>query len=171
MKRIIRVQNIKRDGIQRIEYDVDQEELEKIMKHELGRTLIISTRKKWDEKEIINSYRGMYSIESAFKNMKHQEFLHWQPAYHWTDTKIQVHALYCVLALLLASLAHKKVQKAGINISLPSMLEELSKIREVALIYSKGPKSKQKCQLTLSSMSPKQKKLADSLEIAEALKG
>ncbi len=169
MKKLIKVKNEEKDGIQRLQYDVDRKELDRILNEELGRTLLISTRRELSTEEIVKNYRGMNTIENAFKNMKHQEFLHWQPAHHWTDQKIKIHGLYCVLALMLASLAHKTVQEAGIDISLPSMLDELTKIREVALIYSVG--SRKKIKLSISRMSPKQKKIADALEVAQVLAG
>ncbi len=56
-------------------------------------------------------------------------------AWHWTDRKLRVHAFYCMLALTLATLAHKVVTEAGIDLSLPAVLKELSAIREVAIIY------------------------------------
>jgi len=169
MRTLIRVENGAKKGIQRIQYNVDQDELNRMMQEELGRTLVISTRREQSVGAIIKAYRGLGEVEKAFKNMKHKDFLHWQPEFHWTDQKIKVHALYCVIALLLASLAHKTVREANIEISLPAMLEELSKIREVALIYSKT--TKQKNTLTISRMSPKQTKLAEILEVHEVLRG
>ena len=74
--------------------------------------------------------------------------------HHWTDQKIHVHALYCVLALLMATLSHKIVKDNGIDVSLPKMLDELSHIREVLLVYSgfsaKGPK---KSKFAISKMT------------------
>ncbi len=40
--------------------------------------------------------------------MKNVAFLRWQPAYHWTDKKLRVHGCYCILALLLSTLARKE---------------------------------------------------------------
>ena len=49
--------------------------------------------------------------------------------YHWTDTKIQVHAFYCVLALLLTSLLQRD------PLSINRMLEELGGIRVTLVVY------------------------------------
>ena len=43
---------------------------------------------------IIGTYRSLTHIEDVFKNMKNTDFLHWQPAYHWTAQKLTVHGLY-----------------------------------------------------------------------------
>jgi len=70
--------------------------------------------------------------------MKNSDFLRWQPVYHWTDQKLRVHALYCVFALLVSSLACKVAFETGVNVTLPVLLKELSAIREVAVIYPPG---------------------------------
>lgn len=51
------------------------------------------------------------------------------------------------------------------------MLDELSKIREVALIYDENGLGTKKNRLNLSKLSPSQKKIADCLEIAACLAG
>lgn len=165
VKEIINVDVSMKDGVPFINYSVDQSKLDQIVKHQLGRTLLITSRFKWSESEIISAYRGLNRIESVFKHMKNRDFLHWYPAFHWTDQKIHVHALYCVLALLLATLAHKKVVEKGMDITLLNMIEELSDIREVAVIHSKVDNSKQQDEIIISKMSPHQKKLAEILDI------
>ena len=40
--------------------------------------------------------------------------------FHWTDSKIQVHAFYCVLALLLTSLLQRELAHKG-EVSLPTV--------------------------------------------------
>ena len=171
IKDVIQAQAVTREGIQRVEYEVKRKAIENLMNHELGRTLIITTRLNKSDAELIHDYRGLHVIEAAFKKMKHQDFLHWQPAYHWTDSKIEVHGLYCVLALLISSLAHKTVIESKIDVSLPVMLDELSKIREVAFLFKSASKSKKKNQITLSNMTPRQKKIADALGVIEVLQG
>ena len=109
------------------------------------------------------------TADSRFKNMKNTNFLHWQPACHWTDQKIRVHAFYCVLALLLATLARKTAVLAGIDLTLPALLKELTAIREVAVIYPDGTLAHRKDHITLSRMSPRQRKLAQCLQIANIL--
>lgn len=167
LKDLFRVSCGQKDGKLFLSYDTDKEHLEYLSNHVLGRTLIITTRERWTAKEIVEAYWSQNSIENAFKDLKHQDYLHWQPEYHWTDQKIKVHGLYCILALLLATLSHKTVSEQGIEISLPKMLDELSKIREVALIYE-GTGSK-KNELSLSKLSPIQKKLAECLQIGSCL--
>jgi hypothetical protein len=53
----------------------------------------------------------------------------------------------------------------------PALLDRLSAIREVAVIYPQDTLARRKEPITLSRMSPTQRKLADALRIASALEG
>ena len=55
--------------------------------------------------------------------------------FHWTDSKIQVHAFYCVLALLLTSLLQRDLAQKGEPLSINRILEELGGIRETLIVY------------------------------------
>jgi len=75
-----------------------------------------------------------------------------------------------VLALLLVMLARRIALQAGVDLAVPALLDELTAIREVAVICPHGTAQPKDC-ITLGRMSPTQKKLADALDIAALLKG
>lgn len=158
-------------GIPRLRYELDHAALAKLTNERLGRTVLVTDHTDWTPREIIAAYRSLTGIEEAFKNMKDVDFLRWQPAHHWTDQKIRVHGLYCVLALLFATLARNVAAQAGIDLSIPALLKELTAIREVALIYPKGTLAHRKDHVTFSRMTSRQKKLAHCLQIGEVLEG
>lgn len=179
VKEVMDVKIIRIDGKCRLQYEKNQDKFNNIMKNDIGRTLILSTRLNWGADEIISNYRSQQGIENVFRHMKNKDYLHWQPEFHWTDSKIKVHGLYCVLAMLLASLAHREVVKKGLDLSLIEMIDELNSIREVALIYKqseeksgkkKNPRKNQN-QLAMSRMNSSQKKLSEILEIPIVLGG
>lgn len=157
------------DGMPYIKYSVNRSALERITKTRLGRTLLLTNCNDLLVDEIVRGYRELAHIEEAFKHMKNRDFLRWQPAFHWTDQKLEVHTLYCVLALLLVTLARKAACEAGIEVSLTALLDELTAIKEVALIYSQNGKIK--TELTLNRMTPRQKKLAELFDIGAVLEG
>ena len=158
-------------GLPALHYALNHDKLDALTRQHLGRTLLLSVGGTQDDPEqIIGTYRSLAQIEEVFKNMKNVDFLRWQPAYHWTSQKLKVHGLYCVLALLLATLARKVASQAGIDLTVPALLEELTAIREVALIYPKGT-AQPRDHITLSRMSSTQRKLAGALDIATVLKG
>ena len=71
--------------------------------------------------------------------MKNPHFLGWIPVIHRTDSKIQVHAFYCVLALLLTSLLQREPARKGESISINLMLEELGAMRETLIVSPRRP--------------------------------
>lgn len=169
MKYLIQTQINDENGLPHLKYSVNHTALRNLTQHRLGRTMLVSNQLNWTAHDVIEAYRSLTAVEETFKNMKNVDFLRWQPAHHWTDQKLKVHALYCVLALLLSSLARKRAYEKGIELSLPALLKELSGIREVAIIYPPGTLAHRKDHITLSRMSPRQLKLANCLQIQEAL--
>ena len=103
--------------------------------------------------------------------MKNINFLRWQPAYHWTNQKLKVNGFYCVLALLLATLAHKVAVQSGCDLTIINLLKELNTLREVAVIYPQGTLAHRKDHITLTRMSSQQKKLAEIFNIEQLLDG
>jgi len=171
MNELFRTSVVEQDGLPRLRYDVDHDALTQLTNHHLGRTLLLTDHLDWTARDTIEAYRSLTAVEDAFKTMKNIDFLHWQPAWHWTTQKLRVHALYCVLALLLASLARQTAARAGLDLSLPALLSELSDIREVAILYPPGTLGARKDHIALSRMSPRQRKLAHTLDIASVLGG
>ena len=158
-------------GIPLLRYKVDHTALDKLVNERLGRTVLVTDHLDWTPHEIICAYRNLASIEEAFKNMKNINFLRWQPAYHWTNQKLKVHGFYCVLALLLATLAHKVAVQSGCDITIINLLKELNALREVAVIYPQGTLAHRKDHITLTRMSSQQKKLAKIFNIEQLLDG
>lgn len=157
----VKIQN--KSALPTISYSVDHRALEQLSRTRLGKILLVTDHLTWTPEQVIGAYRTLSRIEDTFKKMKNVRFLRWQPAYHWTDQKLKVHAFYCVLALLLCSLAHKELRQAQIDISLTTMLKELCAIKQVALLYPEG--AGLKSHITLSRMTPRQRKLAEVLQI------
>ena len=106
---------------------------------------------------IITAYR------EAFRDLKHPLWIHWQPQFHWTDDKIRVHGLICVLAVTLAHLLRRECAQAGVDLSLPALLQELTTIREVAWLFPSHCGTKP-C-LTLTKRTAQQQQLMDLLSI------
>jgi len=114
-----------------------------------GKNIIFTDHVDWGTEEIVRSYRDRYKIETAFRWTKDPAFIRWQPMYHWTDSKIRVHGLTCVMALLYLSLLHRKLKNAGLAISLDRAMEALRAIRLAICYYPKSPQTVRKvCRLS-----------------------
>ena len=74
--------------------------------------------------------------------MKDPYFISFSPARHWTDQMLRVHAFYCVLALTLISILHRRLSQAGVALSQWSLIDHLKKIKEISIYYSAQPSDK-----------------------------
>ncbi len=160
------------DDISRLEYAIDTDAVHKLSITYLGKNIIISNRKDWDNARIITAYRSQYIIEAVFKEMKDRNTGSWWPMYHWTDSKIKVHGLYCTIALLIRALMFRRTRKAGLRLSMKRILSELDAIREVINIYPrKGRQKTERKQTVLTKMSEVQQQLMSILMLKKEENG
>ena len=139
LQQILRVEIRRQGGKLRLNYHTDGHALEKLTATSLGRRILFTDNHEWTTEEIILAYRSQHHVEAAFRTMKNPYFVGWEPMYHWTDQKIRVHALYCVMALTLAGLLHREARRAGLDLSLEAVCQELSSICEVINLYASIP--------------------------------
>ncbi len=102
-------------------------------------------------------------MESTFRDLKHPLWIHRQPRFHWTDDKIRVHGLICILAVTLAHLLRRGYVRTGVDLSLPALLEELTTIREVAWIVPSHHRTDS--YVTPTNRSARQQELMKRLSI------
>ena len=148
-----------RKGLE-LTFRTDQAALDRLCRVQFGKTILFTDNADWSEEQIVLAYRSQYHIEDAFKQMKNPHFLGWSPMFHWTDSKIQVHAFYCVLALLLTSLLQRELAGKGEPLSINRMLEELGGIRETLVVYPRRQGQRQAPTATcLTRMTALQQRL------------
>ena len=169
MKSVIKVTvSTGSDTIPRLKYEIDSETVHEISDTYLGKNIIITSRKNWDDAKIIQTYRSQFIIEDVFKEMKDRKKGSWWPLHHWTDSKIKVHALYCTIALLLKALIFRRIRQAGLHISTNRIISELETIREVITIFPRKRRQKTEVkQAVLTKTSEIQKKVMSILELKE----
>jgi len=135
-----------------------------------GKTILFTDQHDWTTEDIILAYRGQYQVERCFRTMKDPHALCWWPRFHWTDDKIRVHAFYCVLALVLASLLERQLAKKGIVHPIPRLLEHLRGIQEITVLYPpRGGPGRGKRPLhphvLISDLDQEQRQLFDTLQL------
>jgi hypothetical protein len=68
------------------------------------------------------------------------------------------------LALMLVSLLQRELDRAGLRGSIPEILDELGRIREITVLYPAGqPGQKPTLHTTLSEMNERQRELFTAL--------
>ena len=149
-----------------LSFGTDSAALDRLCRLQLGKTILFTDNADWSDEQIVLAYRSQYHIEDAFKQMKNPHFLHWSPMFHWTDSKIRVHAFYCVLALTLSSALQREIWQKGEPLSINRLLEELRGIQETLLIYPRRQGQRQNRTATcLTRMNPLQQRLFSLLDL------
>ncbi|NQE53324.1 hypothetical protein C5S29_07000 [ANME-1 cluster archaeon GoMg3.2] len=148
------------DGNITLDYAVNKTVYKEKLKS-FGKMILFTNNHEWSTTQIINVYRGKAKIEDDFKRMKSPIMISIEPVFHWTDQKIRVHAFCCVLALMLLLLLKRKLQRAGVKLSLERMVEELSDVQlSVIKFYDVD---KRLC--LLNDMNEEQKAMFDVLDL------
>jgi transposase len=166
LKSVLQCQVQEHEGLPTLQFQTDQGALSRLIKTQLGKTILFTDNEDWSTEDIVLGYRSQHHIEDAFRQMKHPHFLGWSPMFHWTDSKIRVHAFSCVLALTLTSLLHRKLHQSGVQISIPRMFEVLGGIRQTLIIYPRRAGQRHHpTALSLSTLSEEQSRLLEVLEL------
>jgi transposase len=163
LQKILRVEIRRQGGKLQLNYHTDRHALEKLTATSLGRRILFTDNHEWTTEEIILAYHSQHHVEAAFRTMKNPYFVGWEPMYHWTDQKIRVHALYCVIALTLAGLLHREARRAGLDLSLEAVCQELSSICEVINLYASisGKAGRLRAATTYTEPTPTSSRLTE----------
>ncbi len=161
---LVRYQLERRDGRWHLRFDFDNAAFDRLLARRLGRTTLLTNRLDWTAEQVIEGYSGQQQIERVFRGLKDGQWLGWGPMHHWTDSKIHVHAFYCMLGISLLQYIHRKAGAAWPGISMEHLLEELGQIQQFALLYPpQGEKGPNRVATVLSKQSLVQQSLADVL--------
>jgi transposase len=110
---------------------------------------ILFTDHDWPVDQVVAADRAQADVEAGFRQLKDPKVVSFSPMFHWTDQKIGVHALYWVLALMVAHLLRRQAAQAGIPMSVRELVTTLDSIQETVLVYpSTGGRPRARRMLT-----------------------
>jgi transposase len=147
----------------RLQFQVDHAALQSLLTHRLGRTLLVTNRLEWMAEQVVEAYGGQQQIERVFRGLKDGDWLNWQPMYHWTDSKIRVHAFYCMLGLSLLHYVHSQARQFWPSITVEKLEEELQQIQQFVLLYPPQGGGPYRTATVVSSQTLIQKGLTETL--------
>jgi transposase len=125
-----------------------------------GKRILFTDRDHWPIADVVAAYRAQADVEEGFRQLKDRHIVSFSPMHHWTEQKIRVHVFYCVLALTVAHLMRREAERAGLHLSVRTLLHELASIEETVLLYpSTG--GRPKARRILTEHSPTATQLAD----------
>jgi len=157
-----------KNGRWHLQFDFNHAAFQKLLTHRLGRTLLLTNRMDWIAEQVVSGYSGQQQIEQVFRGLKDGNWLGWGPMYHWTDSKIRIHAFYCMLGISLLKYIHKQAQAAWPGLSMEQLLDELRQIQQFVLLYPpQGEKGPQRVAIVRSKQTLPQLQLAKTLGLDE----
>lgn len=161
---LIRYQLELRDGRWHLRFDFDNAAFDRLLTRRLGRTTLLTNRLDWTAEQVVEGYSGQQQIERVFRGLKDGDWLGWGPMHHWTDSKIRVHAFYCMLGISLLQYIHRESKAAWPGLSMEQLIEELKQIQQFALLYPpQGDKGPNRVATVLSKQTLAQQSLAQVL--------
>jgi transposase len=161
---LVRYQLERREGRWHLQFDFDHAAFNRLLARRLGRTTLLTNRLDWTAEQVVEGYSGQQQIERVFRGLKDGQWLGWGPMHHWTDSKIRVHAFYCMLGISLLQYIHRKAETAWPGLSMEQLIEELGQIQQFALLYPpQGEKGPHRVATVLSKQTLAQQSLAEVL--------
>ena len=146
--------------VQELRWQWDQCKKRAIKHHNFGKTVLFTDRRELDPQRMVMAYRSQAKVESMFRISKSRRPGLWWPAYHWTDSKLFVHALYCFVALLLIRIVLLRLQASNLSLGVDLLTERLRGIQEALVVYANGT-----AQRVLTERSPEQEALFMALDV------
>jgi transposase len=104
----------------------------------LGKKVLFTNHMDWTNEKIVSAYHSQSHVEEYFEQMKNTKLLSFKPIGHFTDCHIRVHAFYCVLALILATILKIEIKELGYDLSLNKCLSLMSKFKQIINTYVKS---------------------------------
>jgi transposase len=100
-----------------------------------GKKIVFTSLKDTTTQTVLDYQKSSCQVEDGFHHIKDRDLAAYHPGYHWTDSKIRVHAFVCVLALLLLKLLQYVAKQEYLGMSCKVLIEELEEITMVILVY------------------------------------
>jgi len=164
VREVLHYQLEQRQNRWHLTFQLDSQALQQLWSQRLGRTVLLTNRMDWTAEQVVAGYSGQQQIERVFRGLKDGEWLGWGPMYHWTDSKIRVHAFYCMLGISLLQYVHRQSQTAWPDLTVEQLLEQLSPIQQFTLLYPPlGDKGPHRVATVLSKQTLAQQALAHAL--------
>src|ERR1017187_2290304 len=146
----------------RLSFGTDEEARAALEEELFGKRILFSdkTIEQASTSTIVAEYRSQESVEGDFRQMKDPKVVSFSPMFHFTESKIRVHVLYCVLALMAARLMVREADRAGLHLSVRALLSSLAGIQETVLLYQ-GERGRPRARRMLTEKDATQNRLYD----------
>ena len=145
-----------RSRIPQIQWTVDNEKKAEYVRKYFGKKLICTDRVDLSALDILSTYAEQECIENLFRVSKNTDHFSVRPQFHWTDQKIRVHVMICLMGIAVVEVLRRKMAEAGLKYSKEALIEKLATIRDGWVI-----RDMKQAERVLEDMDEEQQKLMD----------
>ena len=146
-------------GNPEIKWTIDEEKKAAYVRKFFGKKLICTNRTDMSMHEVLSTYAEQECIENLFKVSKDPDHFSVRPQFHWTDQKIRVHVMMCLMGITMAEILRMKMADSGMTYTKEALIEKLATIRDGWVI-----RDMKKAERVLEEMDEEQKKLMGIVE-------
>jgi len=147
----------------RLEWRADEAARARLDEEFFGKQLLV-TDHDWPVADVITAYRARYHLDSTFRRLNGPFVAASAPRRYWTEQRIAVHSLVSVLATVVTHVMRQEADRAGLDLSVRELLDQLARIGETVLRYpSTGGRPRTRRLLTCRD--PVQQRLFDLFEL------
>jgi hypothetical protein len=122
-------------GELRLEYRTDETARARLDEEFFGKQLLVTDHDDWPVVDVVTAYRARYHLDSTFRMLNGSFVAAPAPRWDWTEHRIAVHSLVSALATAVAHLMRREADRAGLDLSVRELLDQLSRIGETVLRY------------------------------------
>jgi transposase len=94
-----------------------------------AKLILVTDHHSWSPREIYEAYMDRHIIKDQFRTSKCPFHVAFMPQYHWTDSKVRIHAFVCMVALTDLTVLRNRLVASGLALSVREILEELRCLR------------------------------------------
>ena len=145
-----------RSRIPQIQWTVDNEKKAEYVRKYFGKKLICTDRVDLSALDILSTYAEQECIENLFRVSKNTDHFSVRPQFHWTDQKIRVHVMICLMGIAVVEVLRRKMAEAGLKYTKEALIEKLATIRDGWVI-----RDMKQAERVLEDMDEEQQKLMD----------
>ncbi|HVW40932.1 MAG TPA: transposase [Amycolatopsis sp.] len=153
-------------GELRLEYRIDEAARARLHEEFFGKQLLVTDHDDWPVLDVITAYRARFRLDSTFRMLNGSFVSAPAPRWDWTEHRIAVHSLVSVLATAITHLMRHEADRAGLDLAVRELIDQLTRIGETVLRYpSTG--GRPRTRRVLTSLSPEQQHLYDLFGLAK----
>lgn len=140
----------------KVAWNIDAEKKAAYIRKYFGKKLICTNRNDLSVQDILSTYAEQECIESLFRVSKNTDHFSIRPQFHWTDQKIRVHVMICLMGIAVVEVLRRKMAEVGMVYSKEMLIEKLATIRDGWVI-----RDMEQAERVLEAMDEEQEKLME----------